>query len=326
MNDRMTRREFLGASASLAAGAGIALTIGRAWAGPPGAAASKPAKDADKLPLRALGQTGLNVSILGLGGDGIISDSTDKDVVIKFISAALDAGVNFVDAGYVYGQDGRCEKNLGLVMGTARRKDVVLATKTGARKYDTAMQQIETSLKRMGVSSLDLVQVHHLTDADDLKQMGSKDGVLAAMRKLRDQKVVRFIGLTGHPDSANVKKAVEMYDWDTLMCFVNPAKFSRPAMEEQLPAARKKNMGIIAMKVFGGRPGMLSGKEPGQADAPTLLRYALGQDVSVVLAGMSSMKQLEDNLKTAREYSPLTAAEIAALTRQINAKADAWKR
>ena len=75
-------------------------------------------------------------------------------------------------------------------MGTARRKDVFLATKTGARKYDTALQQIETSLKRLQVTSLDLVQVHHLTDDDDLKQLGAKDGVLAAIRKLQDQKVV----------------------------------------------------------------------------------------------------------------------------------------
>jgi len=323
MKAGMTRREFLSASGSLAAGAGVAWTIGRALGIGAAQAAESPAKE--KLPRRALGQTGVEVSILGLGGDGLLSDSTDKEAVAKFIAFALDAGVNYVDSAYTYGQDGRCEKNLGLVMGTARRKDVFLATKTGARKYDTAMRQIETSLKRLQVTSLDLVQVHHVTDADDLRQMDAKDGVLAAMRKLRDQKTVRFIGLTGHPDSANVRKAIEMYDWDTLMCFVNPAKFSRPALDEQLPAARKKKMGIVAMKVLGGRPGLLVGQGKGQADAATLFRYAWGQDVAVVLAGMSGLKQLEEDLQTARAYQPLSEAEIAALTRKINSGTE-WKR
>lgn len=324
MKKVMTRREFLGASASLAAGAGIALTIGNAFAGGVLVATSEPAKE--KLPARVLGKTGVNVSLLGLGGDGLISDSTDKDAVIKFITTVLDSGVNYIDTAYVYGKDGQCEKNLGLVMGTPRRKEVFLATKTGARKYDTALQQIETSLKRLKCDSLDLVQVHHVTDKDDLKQLGAKQGVIAAIRKLQDEKVVRFIGLTGHPDSASVKKALEMYDWDTFMCFVNPAKFSRPALEEQMPVALKKKMGIIAMKTFGGRPGLLVGKEKGQADAVSLLRFALSQEISIAIPGMANARQLEENLQTVRDFNPMPAEEIAALTQKINAKADGWKR
>jgi predicted aldo/keto reductase-like oxidoreductase len=188
------------------------------------------------------------------------------------------------------------------------------------------MQLFETSLKRLRVDSLDLVQLHHVTDDDDVKAFGGKGGVIAAIRKLQDQKIVRFIGLTGHPDAANVKKALEMYEWDTFMCFVNPAKFSRPAMEEQLPLAAKKQMGIIAMKTFGGRPGLLVGKDKGQADAATLLRYALGQDISVAIPGVSTLAQLDENLKVARDFKPLTKEEIASLTEKINAKADGWKR
>ena len=106
MGDLFTRREFLGGSASLAAGAGLALAIGRAWAASPSPAATDTDKDKEKIPLRALGQTGVKVSILGLGGDGIISDSTDKEAVIQFITQALGAGVNYVDTAYLYGKDG----------------------------------------------------------------------------------------------------------------------------------------------------------------------------------------------------------------------------
>ncbi len=324
MSSDMTRREFLRTSTAVAAGIGIALLPGRTWAKSLLAAASEPAKEG--LPFRVLGRTGVKVSILGLGGDGLVSDSTDKDAVVKFLTSVLDSGINYIDSAYVYGKEGRCEKNLGLVMGTPRRKNVFLATKTGARTYDTAMRQIETSLKRLQVDSLDLIQVHHVKEEDDIKQFGSAQGMLTAMRKLQDQKVVRFVGLTGHPDSENVKNALEMYDWDTCMCFVNPAKFSRPALEDQLPVARKKNMGVIAMKTFGGRPGLLVGKEKGQADAATLLRYALGQDVSVVIPGMATAAQLEENLKTARNFKPLSAEESSALAEQINSGAKGWKR
>ena len=159
MNNAMKRRDFLRASASLAAGAGIALTVGFPRAGLAAAAAPRPAKQ--ELPLRVLGRTGVKVSILGLGGDGLISDSTDKDAVIRFLTSVLDSGINFIDTAHLYGKDGRCEKNLGLVMGTHRRDGVFLATKTGARMYDTAMRQIDTSLKRLQVDRLDLVQVYY---------------------------------------------------------------------------------------------------------------------------------------------------------------------
>jgi uncharacterized protein len=322
MDAGMNRREFLLKSATAAAGVAAGVALGSSWIAQAFAATSEPAKP--KLPTRVLGRTGVNVTIVGLGGDGLISDSTDPDAVVEFLTAALDAGVNYFDTAHMYGKEGRCEKNLGLLMGTKRRKDVFLATKTGARTYDTAMVQMETSLKRLKVDRLDLVQVHHVKDKDDIRQFGAKDGVLKAIRKMQDQKVVRFVGMTGHPDSANVKKALEMYDWDTFMCFVNPAKFSRPALQEQLPVAKKKNIGVIAMKTFGGRPGSLVGQGKGQADSATLLRFALGQDVALAIPGVSTVRQLEENLKVAKNFKPLSEEETRRLIERIDAKS--WKR
>jgi aryl-alcohol dehydrogenase-like predicted oxidoreductase len=323
MEDRITRRQFL-RSASLAAGAVVGSSILGTIAS--SALAGKPQNELPKLPRRPLGKTGLEVSIIGLGGDGVISDTTNDDTAIEFITAAMDAGINFVDTAYLYGKDGRCDRNLGLVLGTKRRKDVIVATKTGARQYDSAMRQIETSMKRLRVDRLDLVQVHHVSEKDDLKQIGSARGVLAAVNKLRDQKVVRFVGLTGHPDSPKVLQAIQMYDWDSVMCFVNPARFSRPALEGQIPEAVKKEMGVIGMKAMGGRPGKLVGNGEGKAGAQTLLRYALSQKVSTVLLGMASMAQLQQNITIARNFKPLTPEETAELTRVINAPAQGWKR
>jgi hypothetical protein len=192
--------------------------------------------------------------------------------------------------------------------------------------YDTAMRQVEISLRRLRVNQLDLIQVHHVSAKDDVRRFGRKTGVLAALRKLRDQKVVRFIGITGHPDAPQVKQALEMYEWDTFMCFVNPAKSSQPALKEQLPAARKKQCGIIAMKTLGGRPGLLVGREKGRAGAALLLRFALSQPVAVALAGMASQRQLTENLQIARNFKPLSKQEFRDLYRQINSGEKPWGR
>ncbi|MBT3199807.1 MAG: aldo/keto reductase [Phycisphaerales bacterium] len=320
MDDSTTRRGFLKTASTLAAGT-LAGGVGGEILAADGAKAT-----VGKMPQRVLGKTGVKVSILGAGADGILSDSTNKDAVLKFLTNAIDGGINFFDTAYIYGKDGRCDKNLGLIMGTPRRKGLFLATKTGGRMYDTAMRQIETSLKRLRVSQLDLIQVHHVSAKDDVKAFGKKTGVLTALRKLQDQKVVRFIGITGHSDAPQVKQALEMYEWDTLMCYVNPARFSWPALTEQLPAARKNKCGVIAMKTFGGRPGRLVGRGRGRADAATLLRFSMSQPTSVTLIGMSSQKQLAENLQTAYNFKPMNRQEAQSLYKQINSGAKPWKR
>lgn len=320
MDDSTTRRGFLKTASTVAAGTLAAGVGGRFLSA--GESKSAPAK----LPQRSLGKTGVKVSILGAGGDGILSDSTDKDAVLRFLTHAVDSGINYFDTAYLYGQNGLCDRNLGLLMGTGRRRGLFVATKTGGRMYDTAMRQVEISLRRLRVNQLDLIQVHHVSAKDDVRRFGRKTGVLTALRKLRDQKVVRFIGITGHPDAPQVKQALEMYEWDTFMCYVNPAKFTQPALKEQLPAARKKQCGIIAMKTFGGRPGLLVGRQKGRAGAAPLLRFALGQPIAVAIPGMASQRQLVENLQIARNFKPLSEQETRDLYRQINSGAKAWRR
>jgi len=328
MDDSTTRRGFLKTASTVAAGTLAGGLAGEILAADVGGTEhlSTSKHTPGKLPQRLLGKTGARVSILGLGGDGILSDSTDKEAVLRFLTRVVDGGINFFDTAYMYGKNGRCERNLGLLTGTARRKGLFVATKTGGRMYDTAMRQVEISMKRLGVDQLDLIQVHHVSTKDDVKQFGKKTGVLAALRKLQAQKVVRFIGITGHSNDPQVKQALEMYEWDTFMCYVNPAKFSWPALTEQIPAARKKKCGIIAMKAFGGRPGRLVGKQKGQASAEMLLRFALSNPTSTVLLGMSSLKQLQENLQIARNFKQLSAQEAKTLYRQINAGAKPWTR
>lgn len=318
MSDCLSRRDFLADAVRLAAGAAAG-----SWAYPglPAAAATPPS-----LPRRVLGKTKVEVPILGLGADGIVTDSTNPDEVGRFLHDALDAGITFFDTAYAYGKDGQSERNLGLLTGTGRRKEAFLATKTGSRTYDGAMRQVAASLKRLRTDYLDLIQVHNLTARDDVNALGRPDGVLAALYKLRDQHAVRFVGLTGHPQHAEVREALDLFDWDTFMCFVNPARFSEPALREQLPLARQKGLGIIAMKTFGGRGGPLVGSSPGQADAASLLRFAWSHPVTLAIPGATSPNQLWANLDASQRFEPMTPQEMEALSDRINSAPRPWKR
>ena len=268
----------------------------------------------------------MEVPILGLGADGFVTDATDPDDLRSFLNEAMDAGITFFDTGWAYGKDGQSEKNLGLLMGTRRRKKAFLATKTGSRTYDGAMKQVEESLKRLRTDYLDLIQMHHVNEEDDVKAFGTRNGALTALYKLRDQKVVRFVGLTGHAQDPQMTQAIAMYEWDTLMCFVNPAAFSSPALAEQIPAARRKGMGIIGMKTFGGRPGALVGEGPGKAGAGELLRFALSCPISIAIPGVMSRKQFRENVEAARGFQAMGEEEMAEIRRRIASAATQWRR
>ena len=327
MTNDLTRRDFL-RTAAVAAGGVAAVGVGARRllaARPRDNASTRPATQPTALPHRVLGKTGAKVSILGLGGAGLLAQSEDGEAAEKLVLEAMDSGITYFDTAHNYGKNGRSEKNLGRVMSTPRRRGVFLATKTVDRTYDGAMRQVETSLKRLGTDHVDLIQVHHACPRDTVGDFGKPTGVLPALRKLRDQKVVRFIGLTGHPNYPQVQEALEMYEWDAFMCFVNPAEFNAPVVKKQMPYARKHEMGIIAMKALGGSPGMLIGEGPGKASAPELLRYALSQPVTLTIPAVGSVEELRQNVAAVRDFKPMTEAERDALRRRINAPEKGWR-
>jgi predicted aldo/keto reductase-like oxidoreductase len=109
------------------------------------------------------------------------------------------------------------------------------------------------------------------------------------------------------------------------MAVVNPAAFSRPSLEQQIPAAVEKGMGVIAMKIFGGRPGPLAGKGEGQEGAGRLLRFAWSQPISIAIPGVATRKQFFENLEAARAFVPLTAEEQKAMTRRASRLRPPWQ-
>ncbi len=268
-----------------------------------GSLVATPAFAQSQIPHRPLGKTGVKVPILALGGGSAFLAMSDEEAE-KYLHRALELGITYWDTAHNYGR-GLSETRIGRVLKTERSR-VFLATKTAARTYDEAMKQVELSLKRLQTDHLDLLQIHDWRTNDDPVAIGRKDGVLTALRKLRDEKVTRFIGLTGHTTAEGMRKVLELYDdLDTVLLPINPAQ---PEFEEQVvPVAQRKGIAVLALKVTG-RQSLLA-----KADAPTLLRYAWSAPIAAAVVGMTGIDILETNAKLAAAFKPMKEEERKAL-------------
>ncbi len=303
-NDAVSRREFL-EKGGLAVGAVAAMpALPRL--------APADATVTTRLPHRTLGRTGASVSILAMGcGSRFLMYPADQASAV--LEKAISLGIDYLDTAVGYGE-GESETRLGRVM-ASRRKEVFLATKvpTRARTRDGALKEVEASLKRLQTDHLDLLHLHSLGDEMDLAKIEAADGALKALYELREQKVTRFIGMTSHTDGAVMAKAIERNDLDCVQMAMNPARAAR-FEELALPAANKKNLGVILMKVTGQEKLMVDGG----ADAASLLRYAWSLPISAAVCGMPKLEFLEANVASAKAYvAPMPPAEMEKLRLQL---------
>ncbi len=320
---RINRRQFLGSLAGAVATAAHARTSF-------GAAPQDEARPTSRtIPKRPLGRTGVEVTVLALGGVvGMLRKPSADFNPAELANAALDMGITYFDTAPGYG-NGQSETNYGEVL-ARRRKEVFLASKTGQRSYDGAMREVEASLKRLRTDRLDLLQIHGVRAGEDVSGWGKPDGVVTALQKLRDQKVTRFIGVTGHESADIMRRVIETYDFDTILTTFNPTAKRRPYEELVLPVARKKRMGILAMKVMGGGVGSLAlgnpikndgasnhDEAPRQAKATALIRYVLGLPITCAVVGMGSITQLRTNVQAARDVAPFDDHQRETLRKEM---------
>ena len=300
MARRITRREFIETTTLTAAG----LAAASADAGAAAAA----------LPTRPFGKTGLQVTCLAFGCGSRFLMYEQEAVALEVLNGAVDQGIRYLDTAVGYG-DGESERRVGLLMRT-RRKDVILATKIprSARTRDAALRQVEASLERLQTDHVDVLHLHDLTDAQDLAAIEAPEGAMKALYELRSQKVTRAIGMTSHTDGAVMAKAIEQNDLDCVQMAMNPAR-ALQFEELALPAAKKKGLGVILMKVTSQEK--LVGAGPGKSDIASLLRYALSLPVSTVVVGMPKREFIAENIAIARGFSPMTEQEIDRVRKSV---------
>ena len=285
------------------------------------------------MPTRNLGKTGYKVGIFSLGGQAALEKPNNFDTAVPLINRALDMGVNYIDTSSIYGGPQRwSEQYVGKVM-PKRRNEAFLATKTKERTRDDSMRMIEKSLELLQTDHVDLWQLHDIGTMYDVDQVFAKGGAMEALLDMQQQKVVRFLGITGHYRPDALMECIRRHDFDTVLMAVNAADPHHHSFNEALlPLAVEKQMGIIGMKIPGrGRilsswnpppieqqkkswEGMtIQTSSPGALTMREAMYYTLSRPVSTVIIGCDSIAQLEENVQLARDFTPITDKQAGEL-------------
>ncbi|MGA2362547.1 MAG: aldo/keto reductase [Candidatus Aminicenantales bacterium] len=301
---RIPRRDFL-KSLAAAAAAAKSVSVGKLLGAEP-----KRGLDAKGLPTATLGKTGVKVPRIGLGLGSRFCAVSSEERALEILHAGLDYGFYYWDTAYNYrNKDVVSEERLGMVL-KARRKEVFLATKFEARTYDGVMRALEESLKRLQTDHLDLYQVHLIESLADLDTLGAPGGALQALRKIKDEKVARFIGFTGHVDDAAMAEAARRHDFDTMLIALNHYEERKGDFEGgAVPAAAARKMGVMIIKAIRPRETVKD------IPAEDLLRYALSLPlVHAAVVGTDSVEVVRRNAGLLRNFQPMAPEEMKRLT------------
>lgn len=300
----LSRRKFL-EQVGMGTAAGMGCSLLGEWT------EARPANP-NALPTRTLGRTGVKVSILAFGCGSRFLMYEDESEALGVLNHAIDQGITYLDTAYAYG-DGKSETRVGKVMAT-RRKDVWLATKIPDRTRDEFMRRLEASLKRLQTDHVDLLHIHSLGQAEDLAKIEAPDGALKGLLEAREQKMTRAIGMTSHTNGEVMAQAIQRHDLDCVQMALNASQNGR-FEELALPAARAKNLGVIAMKVTGQE--FLLKNADGKSDIESLLRYSMSLPVTTVVVGMPRKEMLDHNIEIARSFAPFPESDMERLRKTL---------
>jgi len=266
---------------------------------------------AGAIPQRQLGRTTVEVSALGLGGHHL-GDCKTLEEASRLVHEAIDAGITFFDNCWEY-WNGRAEDWLGFAL-QGRRDKAFLMTKvcTHGRGADLAMTMLEESLRRLQTDHLDLWQIHGVCFDNDPELAYAKGGVLEALDKAKKQGKVRFVGFTGHKDpSIHLDMIHRGYPFDTVQMPLNCLDANFRSFETQvLPELNKRQIAALGMKPMGGTA---TAVKSSLVTAEEMLRYAMSLPVATTIAGMDSLEVLRENVRVARDFKPLSSAQMQAL-------------
>ena len=263
------------------------------------------------IPTRKLGNTGATVSILGVGGHHL-GDLPTAEAAADLVHRAIDAGITFFDNCWEY-HDGRSEMWMGRAL-QGKRDKAFLMTKvcTHGRDGWLATQMLEESLRRLGTDHLDLWQVHGVSFDNDPQLAFRKGGVIEALEQAKRAGKVRFVGFTGHKDpSIHLAMLAYKFPFDTVQMPINCFDASYRSFEQRvLPELQKQGIAALGMKPFGGKADAI---KQGVVTPEEALRYAMSLPVATTITGMDSLERLEQSVRIAHDFAPMTPAQMQAL-------------
>lgn len=293
-----SRRDFIKTTGAVAAGIALA----------PGLGCTSSPYDAKGLPTTVLGKTGVTVPrmVIGCGSRFM---AADEETGLQILETALNNGLYYWDTASNYKNEKQySEERIGKLLKTNREK-VFVSTKIESRTADEAKTAVEVALKRLQTDRIDLMQIHSITNEEEVRKFGDKDGVYTALQKLKEEGVVRFVGFTGHTNAAAMKLAAELYDFDTMLIALNHHQQGKQPFEEQpVPFAASKGMGVLAMKLIRPRETVEG------IVVEDLIRYGLSLDhVSAVLVGTDKLEVLKENIDLLKNFKPFSKERMQEL-------------
>lgn len=314
---QFTRRDFLGTAGALAGAAVVASASNTL--------PSSSDQGVKVLARRVLGRTQLEVTILTLGAApfGIANDVSIEEGV-QIVREAVDSGVNFLDTAPTYGKS---EEVLGQALGS-RRKDIFLATKVMADTRAAAEASLTGSMKRLKTDYFDVLYFHHLGDRK-VEIARDAEGVFTWLLEQKKAGKCRFVGISGHNLPARFVPFMESGDVDVILVALNFAdRYTYTFEDVVLPVARKHNIGVVAMKVFGGPDGKTGSwgtrkatPSVGAAYVDLAIRYVLSlPGVSTANLGVHTIEQFRHNREVVQHFQPLNREEqdrLANMGRQL---------
>ena len=273
---------------------------------------------------RTLGSTGEKVSAIGIGGWHLGLKTVDEQLAIRIVRAAIDRGINFLDNCWDY-NDGASELRMGKALRDGYRDRSFVMTKIDGRSKKEAARQLDESLRRLGVDTIDLVQHHEIIRFDDPHRVFHAEGANAALLEAREAGKLRYIGFTGHKDPRIHLHMLEVakengFKFDTVQMPLNVMDAHYRSFEKLvLPELVKLQIGVLGMKSMANGI-LLKSKTVTPIEC---LHYALNLPTSVVITGIDSMEILEQAFAAVESFQPLSNDERdALLARTSEAAAD----
>ena len=261
------------------------------------------------LPQRVLGSTEVNVTILGLGGEGVLRTFGYDGEAQAVIAAALEAGITYFETARAYsGSEAYLGKGL-----KGHRDGIFLTSKSHGRTREEVEDHLAMTLRNLQTDYLDLWQVHDVRTRHDLEALTAPGGALEVFRWAKEEGYARFIGVTGHHDPDILRQALNLYEFDTVLLPVNPAE---PRSQSFLPLAQEaleRGLGVIGMKVLAR--GLVNQLD--LAPVRDYVHYALSQPVSLVVIGCDTPDHVQELVAAAQEFQPMPEADQRRLEEAV---------
>jgi len=291
-----------------------------------GVAASQMATAAGQLPRRKLGKTGLEVTVLGLGG-GRVGSLDSGEQAADVIHRCLDLGINYFDTAAA-GAYGLSQMRYGLALKDHRDK-IIYGTKTRHRTFEHSQLDLNQSLSLLKTDHIDLYQIHNVMSDEDIKQIFAPRGLMEMIEKAKKEGKIRFVGCTGHTDPGVMNRILERYNFDTVLVplsVTDGAAATEKSFEKTtLPLARKQGIGVIAMKTLG--VGAILRDNVASLDEA--MSYVLSLPISVAIMGCDAVDQVNADIRAAANYKPLGSSAMEDLRRRASrfelASLEPWK-